>query len=418
MGQHDDVGVIPGPGFLWWWHVSWNSKPGARSQITKWPPSVIGQERMVGGGLDILSRGKPELVDLLSPAGKDMGHRVGAVLEPLVQTPDWNLAGVAGEQLAESHLFVGVCAKYAGGGCQAPRLAQVGQLRSLVGTLLRPTVELAHRDHGTLDLLGQQLHPSAQLHDILLATLHALRRGHQLEVVHDDQLEVVALLESPGLRTDLHEVHVGRAVDEQRRLADLAHPPGQLGPVVVGELPGTQYVQRYPRLRRQQPHDDLDLAHFQREDRTGEVVPYRGGPGEVHRGGRVVRRDHRPPGQIQVIVVVHGHTPDRHARHRSDVDDESRPRSDVVMAPTAFLVHDPLALQPEHVVHSGEVEDVRDRDGGGTALDLLRRDGAPVAQADHQLANILGQPAGGRTVLDIAGRSHRTVGVQQAGEQR
>ena len=49
------------------------------------------------------------------------------------------------------------------------------------------------------------------------ARLDALARRHRLQVVDDDDLEVVPLLEPPALRPDLHQRHVGRIVNEQRR---------------------------------------------------------------------------------------------------------------------------------------------------------------------------------------------------------
>ena len=49
--------------------------------------------------------------------------------------------------------------------------------------------------------------------------------------------QVVPLLEPSALGPDLHQRHVGRVVDEQRRVRDLAHPLGQPAPVVVAHCP-------------------------------------------------------------------------------------------------------------------------------------------------------------------------------------
>ena len=141
-----------------------------------------------------------------------------------------------------------------------------------VGALLGATVELRDRDHRDLELLGQQLDLPGELRDLELAGLDLLARRHQLQVVDDDEPQVVALLEPPGLGPDLHHRHVGRVVDEQRRLGDLAHLAGQLVPVVVAHLAVAHVVQRDPRLGRQQPHGDLGAAHLQREDHTGQPV--------------------------------------------------------------------------------------------------------------------------------------------------
>ena len=80
-----------------------------------------------------------------------------------------------------------------------------------------------------------------------------------------------------------------------------------------------------PRLGRQQPHDDLGLAHLQREHRTGHAVLDRAGPGEIQPERGVVRRNHRAAGQVEVIGGVDLDAPHGHARHRTDVDDPAGP---------------------------------------------------------------------------------------------
>ena len=80
--------------------------------------------------------------------------------------------------------------------------------RPLVGALLGATVELGERDDRDLELLGEQLDLPGELRDLELAGLDLLARGHQLEVVDDDQPQVVALLEPAGLGPDLHHRHV------------------------------------------------------------------------------------------------------------------------------------------------------------------------------------------------------------------
>src|SRR3954468_2925875 len=51
-------------------------------------------------------------------------------------------------------------------------LSKVGELRALVLSLLRATVELADRDDRNLELLRQQLERPAHLGDLLLPALH------------------------------------------------------------------------------------------------------------------------------------------------------------------------------------------------------------------------------------------------------
>src|SRR5690606_16075251 len=96
--------------------------------------------------------------------------------------------------------------------------AQITHLRLLVAALLRTTVQLRDRDDRNLEFLREELERTRELGDLLLTRLDALAGAHELEIVDDDQLEVVALLEAAALRPDLHERHVRRVVDEQRRL--------------------------------------------------------------------------------------------------------------------------------------------------------------------------------------------------------
>ena len=98
----------------------------------------------------------------------------------------------------------------------------------------------------------------------------------------------------------------------QRRLADLAHSPGQPRPVVVAHPARAHVRQLDLRLGRQQPHHDLGLAHLQREDDAGQSVLDRARPQEVQGERRVVRRHHAAPGQIQVRGIVDLDAADRH----------------------------------------------------------------------------------------------------------
>src|SRR5713101_2422645 len=66
---------------------------------------------------------------------------------------------------------------------QAAALTKVRQLRPLLGPRFRRARELAQRDHGHAELLGQPLQRPADRRHLLLAVLHAARPGHELEVV-------------------------------------------------------------------------------------------------------------------------------------------------------------------------------------------------------------------------------------------
>jgi hypothetical protein len=68
------------------------------------------------------------------------------------------------------------------------------------------------------------------------------------------------------------DVGVGAVLEVDRCGADLRHPPGQPGPVLVGHRPGPHVAQGNAGLSRQQPHADLVAAGFEGEDGAGQVV--------------------------------------------------------------------------------------------------------------------------------------------------
>ena len=106
---------------------------------------------------------------------------------------------------------------------------------------------------------------------------------------------------------------------------------------------------------------------------------------------RVVGRHHRAPGEVQVIGVVHLDAPHGNAGRRPHSDDVARP--DLGVSPRSpLLVHQPLALQAEHVVVGGEGQHVTDGGRLGPTPDALGRETALVAKADDQLARVGSQP--------------------------
>ncbi len=94
----------------------------------------------------------------------------------------------------------------------------------------------------------------------------------------------------------------GRVVDEQRRLGDLAHGRGDLGPVVLAHLAVAQLLQVHARLGGQQTHGDLVAAHLEREDDGRQVVLDRRRPGDVDAHGRLA--DGGPRGEDDHLARV------------------------------------------------------------------------------------------------------------------
>ena len=127
--------------------------------------------------------------------------------------------------------------------------AQVRQLRAAVGAGLGGAGELGERDHRHPELLGQALHRAADRRHLLLAVLDAPGRGHELQVVHDDEAEAVLGLEAPALGPHLERRDGGRVVDEELRLREVGVGLGEPRPVLLVELAGAQPV-RVDRGRR------------------------------------------------------------------------------------------------------------------------------------------------------------------------
>ena len=307
------------------------------------------------------------------------------VAQVVVERPDRDV-GLAGlEQLAHRRLGAGVGAQDPGVRGEAAGLTEVGQHRLLVLPLLRATVQLRHRDDRDLELLGQQLERTGELRDLLLAALDALARRHQLQVVDDDELEVVALLEPPRLGPDLHHRHVRGVVDVERRVGDLAHPAGELRPVLVGQRAGAHVVQRHLRLGRQQTHRDLVLAHLQREDRRRQVVLHRRRARDVQSERRVVRRDEAAPGEEQVVLGVDLDAAHRHAGDRPHVGDEPDAAGGERARARAPCAASCLRSEPEDLVVGAEGERVAGRRRLRPTGHALAAHPHPVAEAGDQL---------------------------------
>ena len=154
----------------------------------------------------------------------------------------------------------------------APRLAEVRELRPLVGSGLRVAVELRQRDDRDVELLGEQLERTADLGDLLLTVVRAAREraGHQLEVVDDDQLQALTAGPHPaGLRADVDDVHVAGVDDVQRHVVQDLGGLDDARPVVGTDALVADAIPRDACLRAQQAHADLVARHLEGEQRHG-----------------------------------------------------------------------------------------------------------------------------------------------------
>src|SRR5260221_599162 len=88
------------------------------------------------------------------------------------------------------------------------RLAKVAQDRAFVGTLFRCTAQLRDRDHRDAQLASQSLQCARDRRHLLDAVVVASRTTvHQLQVVDEDHVDVVAHLGLPGLELKAQLVH-------------------------------------------------------------------------------------------------------------------------------------------------------------------------------------------------------------------
>src|SRR5690606_22206107 len=108
---------------------------------------------------------------------------------------------------AQEHDEIGVLLERAG-------LAQVGELRAVIGSLLGRARELGQRDDRHGQLLRQRLETPGDLADLLLPVLRAPARVHELDVVHDDEAELGLIrLEPARLGPHLENAQRARVVD-------------------------------------------------------------------------------------------------------------------------------------------------------------------------------------------------------------
>ena len=151
-----------------------------------------------------------------------------------------------------------------------------------VGALFVSAVELRNRDHGNLDLLREELERTREFRNLLLARLDALTGAHELQVVDHDQFEIRLLLEATALRANLHEGHVRRIVDIQRRIHEASRGARKALPVLIVDRAVAKATHRHLRFGGHDAHHDLLAVHFEGEDGRRHPVVDRGAPHHVH----------------------------------------------------------------------------------------------------------------------------------------
>ena len=77
-----------------------------------------------------------------------------------------------------------------------PQIRQLGP--PVAATLFRCARQLRQRHEGNVELLGQLLERAGDVRDLLLSIFVAPPAAHQLQVVHDEQVEAVLAFQDAG----------------------------------------------------------------------------------------------------------------------------------------------------------------------------------------------------------------------------
>src|ERR1700681_1754626 len=156
------------------------------------------------------------------------------VVEPCVVAPELELDHAGGAVAMLGHVKLGNAGPLVGFVVLRPEkehhdvrillnasaLAKVAQDRALVGTLLGSAAQLRDGDHRDAQLTGQSLERTRDRRDLLdTVVIPARSTMHQLQVVDEDHVDVVAHLGLPGFELKTQLVHHGRVVDEDLGLA-------------------------------------------------------------------------------------------------------------------------------------------------------------------------------------------------------
>ncbi len=124
-----------------------------------------------------------------------------------------------------------------------------------------------------MELLREELQAAADLRDLLLAVVDpAVGRGHQLQIVDDDQTQSAA---SRGQATrpcpDVDDRDVAGVDDRQRRLVQVLRRADDVLPILGADALVADAIPGDAGLAAQQAHADLPPRHLQREDRRRGV---------------------------------------------------------------------------------------------------------------------------------------------------
>ena len=139
----------------------------------------------------------------------------------------------------------------------------------VVALLFHRTGQLAQRNDGHIHLFGHDLEVSGDGADFLYTVLGALARGHQLQIVNDDEAHIGAagvLVHPADLGFHLGDGDARGVIHINGRVMELLGGKGQVLPVLRPEGAGAERLAVDAGLRREDPVGQLLLGHFEAEN--------------------------------------------------------------------------------------------------------------------------------------------------------
>jgi len=145
-------------------------------------------------------------------------------------------------------------------------LSQVRHHRLLALALFHTAIQLRQGDHRAIDFLRQRLETARDLGDLGGAVLLGARHGHELQIVHDDEIQPMLTLDATRPRAQFSRRERRRVIDEDLGVLQLLGGAGDARPVVLGQLAAANIAQVHAAHRRQHARQNLLGRHFQREN--------------------------------------------------------------------------------------------------------------------------------------------------------
>ena len=187
-------------------------------------------------------------------------------------------------------------------------------MAGVVALFFHRTGQLAQRDDGHIHLFGHDLEVAGDGADLLHPVLAALARGHQLQVVDDDQPDVGpagVLVDPADLGLHLGDGDGGGVVHVDGRVVQLFGGQGQVFPVGGGQRAGAERLAVDAGFGREDAVGQLLFRHFQAEDGHRDVLLHGHAAADLlqvgqglHHAGRKGRQGAGVPARADLIEAL------------------------------------------------------------------------------------------------------------------